>query len=59
MYSKTLKQTKKTRLENVQYRSAEIVTGALHYTSKENLNNELGWETINERGNLLSLNIFH
>ena len=30
-------------------------SGASHYAS----NDELGWETITERGNLLSLNIFH
>ena len=51
VYYKTLKQTELSRLESLQYRAAQIVTGALHFTSKEKLNNELGWETINERGN--------
>ena len=46
-------------LENVQYKAGKIVTGAYHYTSKDNLNKELGWETIKDRGDLLSLNIFH
>ena len=59
VYYKSLKQTDIGRLENVQYRAGKIVTGALHYTSKEKLNLELGWETIVDRGNLLSLNIFH
>ena len=31
----------------------------MHYTSKDNLNSVLGWETILERGNFLGLNIFH
>ena len=34
------------RLEQLQYRGAKIVTGALHFTSREKLNEELGWETI-------------
>ena len=59
VYYKSLKQTDIARLENIQYRAGKIVTGALHYTSKEKLNLELGWETIIDRGNLLSLSIFH
>ena len=59
VYYKTLKQTEMSRLESLQYRAAKIVSGALHYTSKDKLNDELGWETITERGNLLSLSIFH
>ena len=30
-----------SRLENLQYRAAKIVTGALHFTSKDKLNSEL------------------
>ena len=59
VYYKSLKQTEIGRLENLQYRAGKIVSGALHYTSKEKLNLELGWESIIDRGNLLSLNIFH
>ena len=59
VYYKNLKQTELARLENLQYKAAKIVTGTLHFTSKEKLNAELGWETISGRGNLLSLNIFH
>ena len=59
VYYKTLKQTELARLENLQYRAAKIVTGTLHFTSKDKLNAELGWESISERGNFLSLNIFH
>ena len=59
VYYKSLKQTDIARLENLQYRAGKVVTGALHYTSKEKLNLELGWESIVERGNMLCLNIFH
>ena len=59
VYLKTLKQTEIARLENIQYRAAKIVSGAFHYTSKNKLNIELGWETIEKRSDILSLNIFH
>ena len=59
VYYKSLKQTEYARLENIQYRAAKIVTGALHLSNREKLNNELGWESILERGNFLSVNIFH
>ena len=58
VYFKTLKQTEISRLENLQYRAAKIVTGAYHYTSKDKLNNELGWETIEKRADILGLNMF-
>ena len=35
------------------------MTGAYHFTNKEKLNIELGWETILERGDILSLSLFH
>ena len=59
VYYKSLKQTDIARLESIQYRAGKIVTETLHYTSKEILYLELGWETIMDRGNLLSLSIFH
>ena len=59
VYYKTLKQNELQRLENLQYRAAKIVSGALHLTSREKLNKELGWESILERGDFLSINIFH
>ena len=59
VYHKQLKQTEMARLENLQYRAGKIVTGALHFTSKDKLNAELGWESILKRGNFLGLNIFH
>ena len=59
VYFKTLKQTEISRLEQLQYRAAKLVTGALHLTSREKLNNELGWETIQKRSDILGLSIFH
>ena len=47
------------RLENLQYKAGKLVTGALHFTSKAKLNDELGWENFTERGNMLSLSFFH
>ena len=58
VYFKTLKQTEIARLENLQYRAAKLVTGAFHFTSRDKLNMELGWETIQKRSDLLGLNIF-
>ena len=58
VYLKNLKQTEILRLENIQYRAAKIVTGAFHYSSRVKLNIELGWETIEKRSDLLSLNMF-
>ena len=58
VYHKNLKQTDIARLENLQYRAAKIVTGALYFTSKDKLNAELGWETILRRGDFLGLNMF-
>ena len=58
VYYKCLKITDMARLDNLQYKAGKLVTGAFHFTSKEKLNLELGWETIFQRGNFLSLNIF-
>ena len=59
VYCTTLKQTDLARLDNIQYRAAKLVTGAYHLTSRDKLNNELGWENIQKRCEILSLNIFH
>ena len=58
VYFKTLKQTKIVRLEQIQYRAAKLVTGALHYSSRDKLNIEIGWETIQKRSDILGLSIF-
>ena len=59
VYYNNLTQKQKMRLEQIQYRAAKLVTGALHLTSKDKLNTELGWETIKKRSEILGLNIFH
>ena len=59
VYFNNLTQKQKMRLEQIQYRAAKLVTGALHLTSKDKLNTELGWETIKKRSEILGLNIFH
>ena len=43
----------------VQYNTAKLVSGALHLTSADKLNKELGWETITARAESLGLTIFH
>ena len=35
VYCNTLKQTELSRLENLQYRAAKLVTGEFHYTNRE------------------------
>jgi hypothetical protein len=47
------------RLDSLQYRAARIVTGALKCTSKARLYKDLGWETTENRINLLSLCHLH
>ena len=59
LYGQTLRQSELARLEQLQYRAAKVVTGALHYTSREKLNIDLGWETIQKRIEYLGLSIFH
>ena len=58
IYANNLKLTDLARLDRVQYRAAKLVTGALHYTSREKLNNELGWENFQTRINFLGLSFF-
>ena len=59
LYANSLKKTDLARLERLQYSAAKLVTGALHHTSREKLNNELGWESIKTRIDFLGLSMFH
>ena len=59
VYYGNLKLTEKKRLDQIQYRAAKLVTGALHYTSGLKLNIELGWETLQTRFDCLGLGLFH
>ena len=44
VYGNNLKLTELARLDRIQYRAAKLVTGAEHFTNREKLNTELGWE---------------
>ena len=59
IFANNLKLTEIKRLENLQYRAARVVTGALNFTSRERLFEELGWETIANRTKFLGLCMFH
>ena len=59
IYFHSLKQTDQARLTQLQYRAAKLVTGALHFSSKEKLDSELGWESISQRAEFLGLSLFH
>ena len=45
-------------LENVQYRAAKIVSGAIHRTSHDIVYRELGWERLEERWKKQRLKVF-
>ena len=47
------------KLDRIQYRSAKVVTGALHFTSRIKLDQDLGWESLAERYELFGLSLFH
>ena len=55
----SLRQTEVARLTQIQYRAAKLVTGALHLTSRDKLDAELGWENISTRAEFLGLSLFH
>ena len=59
VYGNQIKKTELAQLDNLQYRAAKLVTGAYHLTNREKLNLELGWESIQQRCDILCLNIFH
>ena len=60
VYGNSLKQTELNRLENLQYRSAKVVTGALHFTSRDKLNEDLDWETIKKTDSISwTISIFY
>ena len=58
IYANTLKMNEIARLEKIQYQAAKLVTGTLHFTSKDKLNTELGWESIKKRIDFLGLCLF-
>ena len=59
LYFHSLRVTEVARLEQIQYRAAKLCTGALHFTNKDKLNAELGWESISTRAEFLGISLFH
>ena len=59
IYANNLKLTEIARLDRIQYKAGKLVCGALHFTSREKLNNELGWENFHTRIKFLGLSLFH
>ena len=59
IYGNNLRQIEIKRLEQLQYRAAKLVVGALKFTSREKLNKKLRWETIKKLIEDLGLSIFH
>ena len=59
VYYGNLKVSEINRLDQIQYRAAKLVTGALHFSSKLKLNIELGWESLKVRYECLGLSLFH
>ena len=58
IYFNNLTQKRKDRLNQVEYKSAKVVTGALYDTSRVKLELELGWEPLKARFDFLGLNLF-
>ena len=59
VFGPNLKNSDLDRLEQIQYRAAKICTGALHISSKEKVNEKLGWTSIKTRADFLGLCVFH
>ena len=59
IFGSTLKLSDLERLEKLQYCAAKICTGALHLTSRDKLNKEMGWGSIKTRIDFLGLSLFH
>ena len=57
LYSNNLKLTDLARLDRLQYKAGKLVTGALHFTSRDKLNIELGWENFQTRIKFLGLSL--
>ena len=59
VYYQTLTLLQKNKLDKIQYSSAKRLSGTLHYTSREKLEKELGWESIRDRADNLGLTLFY
>ena len=54
----SLNQSDIAKLDRIQYRSAKLVTGALHFTSRIKLDNDLDWESLSDRYELFGFSLF-
>ena len=52
VHLKTSNITEIARCEQIQYKTAKVVTGALHFTSQNKLNTELGIESNQKRSHI-------
>ena len=59
VYANNQRLTELALLDRIQYRAAELLTGAFHFTNKEKLNTELGWESFQQRIRFLGLSLLH
>ena len=59
VYYHSLKVTDRAKLSQIQYTAGKVVCGALHCTSKQKVNTELSWESIEDRAHFLGLSLFH
>ena len=59
IYYHNLKQSEVYRLNQIQYRAGKLIAGALHFTSMNKLNCELGLEDLSDRAKFLGLSVFH
>ena len=46
-------------LDQIQYKAAKLVGGALHYTSQHKLELDMGWESIKNKAEVLGLTVYH
>ena len=58
VYANNLKLTELARLDRLQYKAAKLVSGAMHFTNRDKLNEELGWENFYNRIKFLGLSLF-
>ena len=58
IYANNLKLTDIARLDRLQYRAGKLVSGALHFSNREKLNIDLGWENFQTRIKFLGLSLF-
>ena len=59
VYGPTLNKTQIAKLDKVQYRAARLATQTMKSTSREKLLKDVGWETITQRIDYLSICHFH